>query len=652
MPAAVLLQFMSLSEMLKKLLIALVAVALSQNAIAQVDNSIVPTAPAGTSNNQAASTAFVAGASGGSSSGTVLYANNFSGADLGVQIGACVAALPQWGGTCDARSLPNAGTIGTFTVAKSGVTILLPCGLFLQTGSIIVQAANGVAGLIVTGCGASQGGFGTSILWQGNSTDPAFDLRGVRDSEFSNFTLSAISSAPLAEGIRRETWTGAVSTRVTFRNIIIAGNIANSLYKGIRWCTGLDCGGGVVIGNNDLDTIQNVLVANYTNCAFSIEGTQSKTHIFLNSSVAGQTTFSNRGVCTTQGTGTGLAGAVTFLTNGTSGCSSGTYTVVGGTGTPATLTGTAAAGIITSLAVNTAGSYSVMPPVNPTISGTGCSVAPIIAYSTNAATNSGSFRWYGGAGGGNQVADFDLGGVTDSLVISGCNFESSKRLLQTGSAGSATWSISIVGCRWTSNGINPDGKAIIYKLRGPLYVSGFDIETGGSTVPPVFSIESSGTPETGTAIANTIQSASAVAGYNPFVCSPISVSCWTTIGNMVSDNSGNEFQVPNSIQNGSAPLSNTQTCSAGNAYTVIATDIDLIINDAAATCTLTLLSAAAFPGRVLTIRTINAQAVVSNASNVVPLIGGAAGTALLAATAGKWGKLKSDGTNWLVMEGN
>jgi hypothetical protein len=49
-------------------------------------------------------------------------------------------------------------------------------------------------------------------------------------------------------------------------------------------------------------------------------------------------------------------------------------------------------------------------------------------------------------------------------------------------------------------------------------------------------------------------------------------------------------------------------------------------------------------GRELFIRTIQNQAAVSASSDVVPLAGGAAGTAILAATAGKWARLKSDGS--------
>lgn len=86
-------------------------------------------------------------------------------------------------------------------------------------------------------------------------------------------------------------------------------------------------------------------------------------------------------------------------------------------------------------------------------------------------------------------------------------------------------------------------------------------------------------------------------------------------------------------------------------FTVSATDAS-IISTRAATNTGTLPDATSFPGRSLTIKTTTAQTVVSASSNVVPLIGGAAGTAILAATAGKWARLVSDGTNWVIMEGN
>lgn len=74
-----------------------------------------------------------------------------------------------------------------------------------------------------------------------------------------------------------------------------------------------------------------------------------------------------------------------------------------------------------------------------------------------------------------------------------------------------------------------------------------------------------------------------------------------------------------------------------------------IIIDNAATTTILLPGAAAYPNRYVTIKTVQAQAVVSASANVVPLIGGAAGTAILPATDGAWATMVSDGTNWVIM---
>jgi len=78
------------------------------------------------------------------------------------------------------------------------------------------------------------------------------------------------------------------------------------------------------------------------------------------------------------------------------------------------------------------------------------------------------------------------------------------------------------------------------------------------------------------------------------------------------------------------------------------TEQEIIVNKASS-CIVTLPAASAWTGRIVWFKTIQAQTLVSASSNVVPLIGGAAGTAILAATAGKWAKLVSDGSNWIIM---
>jgi hypothetical protein len=77
-----------------------------------------------------------------------------------------------------------------------------------------------------------------------------------------------------------------------------------------------------------------------------------------------------------------------------------------------------------------------------------------------------------------------------------------------------------------------------------------------------------------------------------------------------------------------------------------------VICNGSATITVTLPDVALNVGREIMLKTIAAFTVVSAASNVVPLTGGSAGTAILAATAGKYATLVSDGSNWIVMQAN
>jgi hypothetical protein len=86
-------------------------------------------------------------------------------------------------------------------------------------------------------------------------------------------------------------------------------------------------------------------------------------------------------------------------------------------------------------------------------------------------------------------------------------------------------------------------------------------------------------------------------------------------------------------------------------YTVIDTDTSIIFNTGASVV-VTLPTASSFVGREIVMKTIVNFAITSNLSNVQPLAGGANGTAILAATAGKFAMLKSDGVTWLTMMGN
>lgn len=98
-------------------------------------------------------------------------------------------------------------------------------------------------------------------------------------------------------------------------------------------------------------------------------------------------------------------------------------------------------------------------------------------------------------------------------------------------------------------------------------------------------------------------------------------------------------------------LTKTPNVQTGATYTVGQYDISIIANRAG-TITMTLPAAAGSTGRKLRFATRQAQTVVSASSNVVPITGGAAGTAILAATVGKWADLESDGVSWIVTANN
>ena len=77
-----------------------------------------------------------------------------------------------------------------------------------------------------------------------------------------------------------------------------------------------------------------------------------------------------------------------------------------------------------------------------------------------------------------------------------------------------------------------------------------------------------------------------------------------------------------------------------------------VICNGTASITVTLPGASSWVGRKVRIKTRAAYTVVSASSNVKPLDTDTAGTAILAATAGKWAELVSDGSNWIIMSGN
>jgi hypothetical protein len=76
---------------------------------------------------------------------------------------------------------------------------------------------------------------------------------------------------------------------------------------------------------------------------------------------------------------------------------------------------------------------------------------------------------------------------------------------------------------------------------------------------------------------------------------------------------------------------------------------NFVVCNGAGSITVTFPTASTNAGRVVWIKTIAAQTVVSASSNVKPINSNTAGTAILAGTAGAWAMLVCDGTDWVVM---
>lgn len=85
-------------------------------------------------------------------------------------------------------------------------------------------------------------------------------------------------------------------------------------------------------------------------------------------------------------------------------------------------------------------------------------------------------------------------------------------------------------------------------------------------------------------------------------------------------------------------------------FTVAAGEKWIINNKSGSSCTVTLPTASSNIGRELYFLNHQAQTLVSASSNVVPLAGGSATTAILEAVAGSNATLVSDGTNWIMMQ--
>ena len=95
---------------------------------------------------------------------------------------------------------------------------------------------------------------------------------------------------------------------------------------------------------------------------------------------------------------------------------------------------------------------------------------------------------------------------------------------------------------------------------------------------------------------------------------------------------------------GTAPVTKTANFTLADAESWV------INNKSGSTCVVTLPAPSSYNGRQVTFKNMQAQLLVSASSNVVPLDGTSAGTAILLDVIGNWATMVSDGTNWVIMQ--
>ena len=255
-------------------------------------------------------------------------------------------------------------------------------------------------------------------------------------------------------------------------------------------------------------------------------------------------------------------------------------------------------------------------------------------------SSGGSFRWYGGAGGG--VTDTDFAVVeNDTTTICNWNSENSNRLVRTGGA-SAPGNLIVSNNRFATNSLNADNLVVVCNFQGGCLLTGNTFEAGtGTQLPAALTANPAGNRDSGSvALGNTFWWFPATATSQPFQGN------WSTMKNFVIDHATSHGYLTGDIIQGPAPITVTSSTYSQTGY-----EASVIFNGSGS-ITLTLLTPANVSGLQIKVRTIANQTVVSATSNVVPLAGGAAGTAILAGTAGKWADLQSDGTNWQIMASN
>jgi hypothetical protein len=200
----------------------------------------------------------------------------------------------------------------------------------------------------------------------------------------------------------------------------------------------------------------------------------------------------------------------------------------------------------------------------------------------------------------------------------------------------------------TNTSTAPSAYGVVYgNSGGTAYTS-----LANGTTGQVLTATTSGAPTwanpatSGTVTSVSVVSANGFAGTVATATSTPAITISTSITGILK---GNGTAISAAVANTDyVPLSTVITKTAD--YTITGTDTWIINNKPTTALTLTFPAASSWTGRSITVKNMQALAVISASSNIVPLDSTTAGTAILLGVVGNWATLVSDGTNWVIMQ--
>lgn len=200
----------------------------------------------------------------------------------------------------------------------------------------------------------------------------------------------------------------------------------------------------------------------------------------------------------------------------------------------------------------------------------------------------------------------------------------------------------------TNTNIAPSAYGVVYgNSGGTAYTSLANGTTGQVLTATTGGAPTWAAPATsGTVTSVSVVSANGFAGTVATATTTPAITLTTSITGVLK---GNGTAISAAVANTDyVPLSTVLTKTAD--YTITGTDTWIINNKTGSALTLTFPAASSWTGRSITVKNMQAQAVNSASSNIVPIDSTTAGTAILLGVVGNWATMVSDGTNWVIMQ--